>query len=248
MPFRKIIFCILFSFLGLIKAQLAFAVPDDGTDDTEEVAVTGQSQDAIGNMLLQSISLMGIPYRWGGNTPETGMDCSGFIRYVFRKSLGITLPRTAAEMAKVGKRVSLDELEPGDLVFFSERRGGRMIIGHVGMYIGNNKFIQSPHTGDSIKISELNSSWRAKISGAKRIVQENQDSNGQTTLESFQDVNNEALPVRSGYSKPARRTSRSTRKHTAAAKKKSTSSHARRTTAKSTTHHAKRKAPKSSRS
>ena len=220
MQFRNIGLCVLLGFCCLVRVPFAFAVPDDGTDDTEEVAITGQSQDAIGNMLLQSISLMGIPYRWGGNTPQTGMDCSGFIRYVFQKSLGITLPRTAAEMAKVGKRISLDELEPGDLVFFSERRGGKMIIGHVGMYIGNNKFIQSPHTGDSIKISELNSSWRSKISGAKRIVQENQNDKGETTLESYQDVNNEALPVKSGYSKPAHRTSR---KSVHSVKKKSTS-------------------------
>lgn len=240
MQLKKIGLCVLLSASCLMKTQFAFAVPDDGTDDVETVAITGQSQDAIGDMLLQSISLMGIPYRWGGNTPQTGMDCSGFIRYVFQKSLGITLPRTAAEMAKVGKRVSLDELEPGDLIFFSERRGGRMIIGHVGMYIGNNKFIQSPHTGDSIKISELNSSYRAKISGAKRIVQENQDDSGKTTVESFQDVHNEALPVFGGYSKPARRAIG--HKHAAGGKKVTH----RHSTSPKTKHSNKRKSRKHS--
>ena len=109
MQLKKIKLCVLLGLICLVRAPVAFAVPDDGTDGTEEVAITGKSQDAIGDMLLQSISLMGIPYRWGGNTPQTGMDCSGFIRYVFQKSLGITLPRTAAEMAKVGKRINLDE-------------------------------------------------------------------------------------------------------------------------------------------
>ena len=237
MHVKKIGLCALLGLMCLVRTQFAFAVPDDGTADvTENVPITGQSQDAIGNMLLQSISLMGIPYRWGGNTPETGMDCSGFIKYVFKKSLGITLPRTAAEMSRVGKRVSLDELEPGDLIFFTDRRGGRMIIGHVGMYIGNNKFIQSPHTGDSIKISELNSSWRAKISGAKRIVQENDDGNGNTTVESYQDINDEALPVRAGYVKRPRHITSSHAHRGGAATKHSATRPT--TTRKTTTHHA----------
>lgn len=183
--------CILFSPL---------AIADEDTSGTTEVAVDAQSQDAIGNMLMQSISLIGIPYRWGGNTPQQGMDCSGFIRYVFKKSMGITLPRTAAEMARVGKRVSVDELEPGDLIFFNTKRGSNT---HVGMYIGNNKFIQSPRTGENIQVTELTSSWRSKINGAKRIVQEDESDSGQTTLESYQEINDEGLPVRSGYAKRA---------------------------------------------
>lgn len=171
---------------------------DDGTGQTDKVAVNQQSQDAIGNMLLQSISLIGIPYRWGGNTPQSGMDCSGFIRYVFKKSLGINLPRTASEMSRVGKRVSVDALEPGDLIFFNTKRGSNT---HVGMYIGDNKFIQSPRTGDTIQVTELTSSWRSKINGAKRIVQEDEADDGSTTVESFQEINDEALPVRSGYSR-----------------------------------------------
>lgn len=198
MQFKKIALYALLGLSFLVKVPQAFAVPDDGTDSLVEVPVNGQSQDVIGNMLLQSISLMGIPYKWGGNTPQTGMDCSGFIRYVFQKSLGITLPRTAAEMAKVGKRVGLDELEPGDLLFFNTGRGSNT---HVGMYIGNNKFIQSPRTGDNIKITEFNSYWRGRVNGAKRIVQENINDNGDTTVESYQTVNDEALPVKAGYSR-----------------------------------------------
>ena len=183
-------------FLCLVTTS--FADPNDDTGQLDPVAVDKQSQDAIGNMLLQSISLIGIPYRWGGNTPEEGMDCSGFIRYIFKKSMGITLPRTAAEMATVGKRVSLDELEPGDLLFFTIHHNR---IDHVGMYIGDNKFIQSPHTGDTIKVTELTSPWRAHITGAKRIVQEDENDNGSTTVESYQEVRDEALPSRAGYSR-----------------------------------------------
>jgi len=183
---------LLFSVLSLTVWQHAYADENDDSSDTETVSVSGHSKDAIGNMLLQSVSLMGIPYRWGGNTPETGMDCSGFIRYVFKKSLGINLPRTAAEMARIGKRVGIDELEPGDLVFFNTRRGSNT---HIGIYIGNNKFIQAPHTGTNIQVTELSGWYRSHFNGAKRIIQENEDDDGNTVLEGYQDVRDEALPV-----------------------------------------------------
>ena len=151
-----------------------------------------QSQDAISNMLLQSVSLMGIAYKWGGNTPDTGMDCSGFVRYVFNKSLGINLPRTAAEMAKVGKRVSIDQLQPGDLIFFNSSRGSNT---HIGIYLGGNKFIQSPRTGETIQITDLSGYWVKHFNGAKRIVQETQDDSGNSEVQSFQNVHDQALPV-----------------------------------------------------
>lgn len=151
-----------------------------------------QSQDAISNMLLQSVSLMGIAYKWGGNTPDTGMDCSGFVRYVFNKSLGINLPRTAAEMAKVGKRVSVDQLKPGDLIFFNSSRGSNT---HIGIYLGGNKFIQSPRTGENIQITDLSGYWIKHFNGAKRIVQETQDDSGNSAVQNFQNIRDQALPV-----------------------------------------------------
>lgn len=180
--------------LTCLCANNVYADTDDDSDDTGDAPqpVKGQqlSKDAINDMLLQSVSLMGVPYRWGGNTPQTGMDCSGFIRYVFKKSLGITLPRTANEMSKFGKRVDVDDLEAGDLLFFNIHH----VNSHVGMYIGDNKFIQSPHTGDKIKISEFDSYWRAHLNGAKRIVAEGKDSDGNTTVEDYQYIDDEALP------------------------------------------------------
>ena len=164
--------------------------------NSQATMTTKQSQDAITNMLLQSVSLMGIAYKWGGNTPDTGMDCSGFVRYVFKKSLGINLPRTAAEMAKVGKRVNINELQPGDLIFFKTMGGSR--ISHIGMYLGNNKFIQSPRTGENIQITDVSGYWIKHYVGAKRVVQENSDDNGNSTLENYQDVRDEALPSGGG--------------------------------------------------
>jgi hypothetical protein len=175
--------------LAILLVFVSFCIKNAYAAD-DDVPTATFKHDAINEMLLQSVSLMGIPYRWGGNTPKTGMDCSGFIRYVFKKSLGITLPRTANEMSKVGKRVSIDDLEPGDLLFFNIHH----VNSHVGMYIGDNKFIQSPHTGDKIKISEFNSAWRAHFNGAKRIVSEDKDDDGKIVVSDYQYINNERLP------------------------------------------------------
>ncbi|PRP70762.1 glycoside hydrolase [Chromobacterium amazonense] len=124
-------------------------------------------EDAVGDLLLQAMSLLGVAYRFGGNTPDDGLDCSGFIRYVFQKSLRVNLPRTAAEMAKVGKSVGRGELVPGDLVFFNTRGFN---YSHVGIYMGNNKFIHAPRTGKNIEVANLSQSyWSARYNGARRV-------------------------------------------------------------------------------
>jgi hypothetical protein len=238
MIFKRFKLLLLVIMTGSVLAVDSTNSNADSGDQTEDVAVTANSHDVIGDMLMQSISLIGIPYKWGGNTPQQGMDCSGFIRYVFKKSLGITLPRTAAEMARVGKRVELNDLEPGDLIFFNTRRGSNT---HIGMYIGNNKFIQSPRTGETIQVTELTSFWRSKINGVKRIVQENLDDSGNTTVESYQDIVDEGLPVRSGYyvqRKVKHRKVISTSSHKYSVKK-STSS--KKSTYKKTRHKKKRR-------
>jgi|LauGreDrversion4_2_1035121.scaffolds.fasta_scaffold21330_5 cell wall-associated NlpC family hydrolase len=186
-------------------------ISNGNSKNTQPATTTKQSQDAISNMLLQSVSLMGIAYKWGGNTPDTGMDCSGFVRYVFKKSLGINLPRTAAEMAKVGKRVNINELQPGDLIFFKTMGGSR--ISHIGMYLGNNKFIQSPRTGENIQITDLSGYWVKHYVGAKRVVQENSDDGGNSTLENYQDIRDEALPSGGSSKKSARSYRRGRSRH-----------------------------------
>ena len=136
---------------------------------------------------------MGIAYKWGGNTPATGMDCSGFIKYVFKTSMGVTLPRTVSEMARVGIKVKLSEIKPGDLIFFNTLRGRHN--SHIGMYVGNNQFIHSPRTGESIKISEYNSYWRSHTNGIKRIVAQSVDEDGNIQdVKTFENVKNQSLP------------------------------------------------------
>ena len=105
---------------------------------------------------------LGIPYRWGGASPRTGFDCSGFVMYVYAK-VGVSLPHNAAAQYRYGRAVSRSDLRPGDLVFFNG-------LGHNGIYVGGGRFIHSPHSGDVVKISSLASSWYARTwVGGRRL-------------------------------------------------------------------------------
>jgi cell wall-associated NlpC family hydrolase len=110
---------------------------------------------------------MGIPYKWGGATPETGFDCSGFVQYVFRQATGLLLPRSSFDQIRQGAAVARDQLQPGDLVFFNTMRA---TASHVGIYIGENRFIHSPSRGKSVEIGDVtNVYWQARYDGARRL-------------------------------------------------------------------------------
>ena len=124
------------------------------------------SQDEAGDLIMNAMSLIGLSYRFGGNSPTQGLDCSGFMPYIFKRSMGITLPRTSAEMATVGQQVDRANLKPGDMVFFGS--GGR--VSHVGMYIGNDRFIHAPRTGRDIEITSMNGTyWKNRYITARRV-------------------------------------------------------------------------------
>ncbi|MGH2450040.1 MAG: NlpC/P60 family protein [Candidatus Limnocylindria bacterium] len=117
-----------------------------------------------GHPEVVSIALryLGIPYRWGGSSPSTGFDCSGFVMYVYGR-IGIALPHHAASQYAYGRPVTRSQLAPGDIVFFNG-------LGHNGIYVGGGRFVHSPHTGDVVKISSLSSSWYASTYvGARRL-------------------------------------------------------------------------------
>ena len=105
---------------------------------------------------------LGLRYRYGGFSPRTGFDCSGFVMYVYGR-LGINLPHNAAAQASVGIHVPRSLLKPGDLVFFNG-------LGHVGIYIGKNRFIHSPRTGESVRIEYLSGHWSRGYVGARRVA------------------------------------------------------------------------------
>ncbi|EMU5227835.1 TPA: C40 family peptidase [Neisseria gonorrhoeae] len=124
----------------------------------------GNADELIGS----AMGLLGIAYRYGGTSVSTGFDCSGFMQHIFKRAMGINLPRTSAEQARMGAPVARSELQPGDMVFFRTLGGSR--ISHVGLYIGNNRFIHAPRTGKNIEITSLSHKyWSGKYAFARRV-------------------------------------------------------------------------------
>jgi len=117
---------------------------------------------------IQAMGLVGIPYRWGGNTPDSGFDCSGLVKYVLARSASVELPRTTAEMSGRGQSIDPDEIAAGDLVFFNTT--GRP-HSHVGIYVGNLRFVNAPSTGGTVRLDYLtNSYWARRFDGIRRMA------------------------------------------------------------------------------
>ena len=139
---------------------------DGHSNSSSSARRSSGSQDEAGDLIMNAMSLIGLSYRFGGNSPTQGLDCSGFMQYIFKRSMGITLPRTSAEMATVGQQVDRANLKPGDMVFFGG--GGR--VSHVGMYIGKDRFIHAPRTGRDIEITSMNGTyWKNRYITARRV-------------------------------------------------------------------------------
>ncbi len=124
--------------------------------------------DAANAVLMRAFSLVGTPYRYGGNTPEGGFDCSGLVNYVYRDMLSLSLPRTSRDLAGYqGPRIAPERLAAGDLVFFGQ--GGN--VSHVGIYVGEGRFVHAPSTGGTVRLDHLDGSyWRDHYTGAKRVL------------------------------------------------------------------------------
>ncbi|MGF7134950.1 hypothetical protein P3T40_006456 [Paraburkholderia sp. EB58] len=117
---------------------------------------------------IQAMSLVGIPYRWGGNTPDSGFDCSGLVRYVVARSASVNLPRTTADMSGSGASIEPDEVAAGDLIFFNTT--GRP-HSHVGIYVGKLRFVNAPSTGGTVRIDYLtNPYWAKRFDGIRRVA------------------------------------------------------------------------------
>jgi cell wall-associated NlpC family hydrolase len=130
---------------------------------TVSSAVVDKTETLINN----AMQLIGVRYRWGGNTPQSGLDCSGFVRYVFNDTFGFLLPRKSAQMSKVGLEIGKEELRPGDLVFFNTMRHA---FSHVGIYVGDNKFIHAPSKGKAIRVDDMTKVyWVKRYNGARRV-------------------------------------------------------------------------------
>ncbi len=116
---------------------------------------------------MQAMGMLGINYKRGGNSPDTGLDCSGMVRYVYKQVTGRELPRSALEISQVGKNIQTTELQPGDLVFYNTMR---RTFSHVGIYLGDNKFIHSPSSGGQVRIESMELAyWKQRFNGARRM-------------------------------------------------------------------------------
>jgi cell wall-associated NlpC family hydrolase len=115
----------------------------------------------------RAMGMIGIRYKYGGNAPESGLDCSGLVRYVFKEAWGANLPRTSEEISRVGADVDSKDLRPGDLVFYNTLKRS---FSHVGIYLGDNKFIHAPSKGGKVRIESMDLTyWKNRFNGARRI-------------------------------------------------------------------------------
>ncbi len=143
---------------GLLPATVA--------EDTQNLV--RQVRDTASDLVISAMNFLGVPYRRGGTSPEQGFDCSGFTRHIFERSLGLVLPRRADEQAHDSSllKVTREDLKPGDLVFFNTMRRA---FSHVGIYVGEGKFIHSPRAGGQVRVEDMREAyWAKRFNGARR--------------------------------------------------------------------------------
>ena len=133
-------------------------------------SVAGQAHvvvDRTSDLVVTAMGFLGVPYRRGGNSAETGFDCSGFVRAMYEKTAGLLLPRRADQQAAFAEKIDKKDLQPGDLVFFNTMRRA---FSHVGIYVGDGKFIHSPRSGSEVRVDDMQQSyWKRRFDGARRV-------------------------------------------------------------------------------
>lgn len=178
-------FALLLAASGAQAAPPASAEDDMGrfmaekrlVDRLEEVRVTvgekmteraGTVAHRTSELVVSAMGFIGVPYRRGGNSFETGFDCSGFVKAIYEQAAGLVLPRRANEQAAATQQVDRRDLQPGDLVFFNTMR---RTFSHVGIYIGDNKFIHSPKPGAQVRVEDMGVAyWSRRFDGARRVL------------------------------------------------------------------------------
>lgn len=157
----------------------AHAAPTGSGDDMDKLLADkgllthiDQVRQSVGNkaseLVVTAMGFLGVPYRRGGNTAETGFDCSGFVRAIYEQSIGLILPRRAEQQAAATQNIARDDLKPGDLVFFNTMRRA---FSHVGIYVGEGKFIHSPRPGAEVRVESMSVSyWNRRFDGARRVT------------------------------------------------------------------------------
>ena len=177
-----------FAALILIWAMgCAQAEPSKPTDDIERFLSDRGLLDQVdqfkqqlsqkaSELVVNAMGFLGVPYRRGGSSAEKGFDCSGFVRAMFEQSVGLVLPRRAREQAEVTQAIDADDLQPGDLVFFNTMK---QKFSHVGIYLGDHKFIHSPKPGETVRVEDMRQAyWNRRFTGARRVNAKELKDNG----------------------------------------------------------------------
>jgi cell wall-associated NlpC family hydrolase len=166
----RLVACALALALGATPAVVSAAgktraaTPAPARAPALSAALVERAQDVA----MFALGLIGVDYRFGGDDPSHGLDCSGLVRYVFSQTTGIALPRTSAEQGRVGASVARVDLAPGDLVFFNTRH---FVNSHVGIYLGDNRFVHAPSRGSEVRIASLDDAyWKKRYTGARRLI------------------------------------------------------------------------------
>ena len=161
----------LIAFLNLILAGCASQSLRPPEADTEPAAATApvvNATDRASSVALQALAHLGTPYRAGGLSPRTGFDCSGLVAYVYRQGAGLALPRNTFDLSRLGEPVERAALRAGDLVFYNTQRRE---YSHVGIYLGEDRFIHAPASGGEVRVEDLRAGyWMRRYDGARRII------------------------------------------------------------------------------
>ena len=177
----------------MLASTLAWAAPEPNFDPLYAVlaergalpappTLASKVRNRAAEMVIAAMNFVGVPYQRGGNTFDTGFDCSGFTRHIFELSLGLVLPRRVDDQASAKGLVPIDkaELRPGDLVFFNTLK---RTFSHVGIYIGDGRFIHAPRSGSEVRIEDMRYAyWAQRFTGARRAAQPDAPVNPESTL------------------------------------------------------------------
>lgn len=175
MRFKTTHFAVL---IVLAVSANAYAAPGQNGDDLDKLLaekgllsqldqVRQNVSSKASELVFNAMGFMGVPYKRGGNTVETGFDCSGFVRAMYEQTVGLVLPRRAEQQAAATQNIDKSELKPGDLVFFNTLK---RTFSHVGIYVGEGRFIHSPKPGAEVRVENMEMSyWSKRFDGARRV-------------------------------------------------------------------------------
>ena len=160
---------------AILLTANAYATPSDDLDkllaEKGLLSQLDQVRQTVGlkasELVFNAMGFLGVPYKRGGNTAETGFDCSGFVRAMYEQSIGLILPRRAEQQAAATQDIDKSELKPGDLVFFNTLK---RTFSHVGIYVGEGRFIHSPKPGAQVRVESMTINyWASRFDGARRV-------------------------------------------------------------------------------